>query len=198
MGVVAVVVAAVAAVAVAVRKEEAGHYYEWYQVGNERIVGSGHRVIMVMMMVVPATRESTNIMSAIAACSHILQPFKAVPFGIMFVDLEVDVVVVCCIIKHLVVGAGGATRLSAIPAQELRSRCSGALADGRWVGGEARLTALGARRGVPVLSAHARVATPSAPLAARALGRLLATGTFWWRHPRLVRGGWAERSTAPC
>ena len=122
-----------------------GEWWDW-----------GHWVIMmVMVMVVFTTRESTNIVGAITACAHILQAFETLPFGIMVVNVEVEVLVICSIIRHLVVGAGGATRLSAIPAQVLCGRCARPLADGRQVGREVRVTALSTRCGVPVLTALA-------------------------------------------
>jgi len=89
-------------------------------------------MVMVMVMV-SATRKSTNIMKSITASPHILQAFEALGLGIMRVDLEVEVLVVSHLIKHLVVGTAGAARLS-IPTQVFCSGCSGALADGDWVG----------------------------------------------------------------
>lgn len=141
---------------------------------------------MMMVVVVPATREGTNIVGAITTRAHILQAVIAVLLGVMFVYMEIDVVVNCCIISHWVVCAARATRFS-VPAQVLCGRCSGAFAYGRRVCRETRVTALGARCGVPALTA---------PLAARAPGGLPAMGALWWYHPRLVRGGGAGRSTA--
>jgi len=145
---------------------------------------------MVMVMMVPATRERTNIMSAITARAHILQAVVALPLGVMFVYMEIEVVAKCCIIRHWVVEAAGAAGLAAMPAQVLCGRCSSPFAYGRRVGREARVAALGAGCGVPALTAS------SAPLAARALSSLFAIGALRWYHPRLVRGDGAGCGTA--
>ena len=148
--------------------------------------------MMMVVVMVPATRESTYVVRAITARAHILHAFIALLLGI--VDMEVKVVVMCHIIRNLVVGAVGATGL-AIPSQVLCSGGSGALANGRRVGREARVATLGTRCGVPVFTA--RVTAPSAPLATRTLGIFFTMGSFWCHHSRVTRGGGTERSTAP-
>ena len=50
---------------------------------------------MMMVVVMPATREGTNIVGAITTRAHILQAVIAVLLGVVFVYMEIDVVVNC-------------------------------------------------------------------------------------------------------